>query len=411
MKTFIIIAWRNIWRQKRRSLVVIASIGIGVLAMIISIALMNGFNTQMVENTINTSLGHVAIHRSGYQDNMKLEKNFLPDEKIYSSIRGIKSVKAYAPRVKVQGMVRSSEASEGVFIIGIDPEMEKNVSMMYFYTLKTGGSSFLSDPAGESVLISRSLAKKLDLLIGDKLIVMLQNKKNEIVGIGFTIRGFYVTPIESFDKYMVFVGITKLQEVTGIGGNISEINIITKSRDDVDSTKMKIQSLLNNVGLEVLSWKDMAPNLVSSVELFDNLIWLFFMIIFITVVFSIANTLIMAIMERFHEIGVMKAIGTRPSQVFFLIIFEAINLGFVGLVFGAGIGIVLVTFFSIVGIDLSAFSETMRVWGSGSIIYPVIVTNDLLMSMSIVLMTTILAALYPAVKAAKIKPLEALTYI
>ena len=155
----------------------------------------------------------------------------------------------------------------------------------------------------------------------------------------------------------------------------------------------------------------MAPNLVNAIKLMDKMLLIYYAIFFITVVFSIANTLIMSILERFHEIGVMKSIGTRPSQVFFVVMFEALNLGAVGLLAGLTIGMALILTLSWTGIDFSAFMEAMRQWGAGSIIYPFITLKDFIITTIVVELTSIIAAIYPAIKAARIKPLEALHYI
>ncbi len=411
MKILFRIGWRNLWRNKRRSLVVISSIAVGIFAMILSMGVMNGMNNQMVENTIKTSLGHIAIHRKGFQDDMKLEYHFMPETRIIEAIESDERILAYAPRVKLQGMVRSSESSRGVMLVGIEPEMEKAVSNIYDYTIKKEGSRFLSADDDNAILISKSTADKLDLLVGDKLVVMFQDNDNEIIGVGLEIVGIFQTPIESFDKFVVFLNIKTLQRITGLNSNISELTIVLKNKRTVDRVKEKLISIINNRDLEILSWKDIAPYLVSAVKLFDTIMYIFFMIVFITVIFSVANTLIMAIMERFHEIGVMKSIGTRPSWIFNMVLFEAINLGIVGLVAGIIIGVAITGLLAISGIDLSFYTESMRVFGTGSIIYPAIKTLDIVVATLIVLITTIIAALYPAVKAARIKPLDALHYI
>ncbi len=411
MKILFRIGWRNLWRNKRRSLVVISSIAVGIFAMILSMGVMNGMNNQMVENTIKTSLGHISIHQKGFQDDMKLEYHFMPETRIIEAIESDERILAYAPRVKLQGMVRSSESSRGVMLVGIEPEMEKAVSNIYDYTIKKEGSRFLSADDDNAILISKSTADKLDLLVGDKLVVMFQDNDNEIVGVGLEIVGIFQTPIESFDKFVVFLNIKTLQRITGLNSNISELTIVLKNKRTVDRVKEKLISIINNRDLEILSWKDIAPYLVSAVRLFDTIMYIFFMIVFITVIFSVANTLIMAIMERFHEIGVMKSIGTRPSWIFNMVLFEAINLGIVGLVAGIIIGVAITGLLAISGIDLSFYTESMRVFGTGSIIYPAIKTLDIVVATLIVLITTIIAALYPAVKAARIKPLDALHYI
>jgi len=411
MKIIMMMSWRNLWRNKRRSIVVISSIAVGIFSMIFSMGFMNGMNMQMVENTISTSLGHIAVHRQGFQDNMKLEKNFVPDKDLYSFIGRQESVVAFAPKIRVQGMVRSSEASRGVMVMGINPEKERNVSKIYDYTLKTGDSSFLDDMTEDSILISKQMAARLDLIVGDRLVLMIQDRKSDIVGEGLVVKGLFESPVDSFDKYVVFVGLKKLQSITGLGQGVSEITMIVKDKGTVTPLRNVLRDRFREKGLEVLSWKDMAPNLVRAVALFDTIMYIFFGIVFVTVIFSIANTLIMAIMERFHEIGVMKSIGTRPSKIFFMIIFEAVNLGIVGLIAGIVLGMALNSLLSVTGINLSFYMESMRAWGTGSIIYPVIKGLDIVVAVVIVLFTTLIAALYPAVKAARIKPLDALHYV
>ncbi len=414
MKTFIIMSWRNMWRNKKRSLVVILSIAIGILGMHLSMGFMNSMSMQMIDNTINTSLGHVAIHKKGYQDSMKLDYNFKPEKKYIDTIEQLvkqKKIKAFAPRVKVEGMARSSESARGVLVIGIEPDVEKNVSKLYDYTIKKNGSRYITKSDRNSVLISKYLADKLELSLGDKLVLLIQNKNKKIEGVGLTIVGLYQTPIESFDKYVVYMQLFELKKITGLGENISELTVVTYDKTKALNIRDLLKSKINNTTLEYLSWQDMAPALVKAVELFEGMIAIFFMIVFITVVFSVANTLIMSIMERFHEIGVMKCIGTSPLRIFFMIVFEAVNLGVVGIVAGSFAGVFIVGLFSITGVDLSFYIESMRALGSGSVLYPYLKFNDIVVTVMVVMMTTLIAALYPAVKASRIKPLEALHYI
>jgi putative ABC transport system permease protein len=410
MKILFQLGWRNLWRNKRRSLVVISSIAIGIFAMILSMGIMNGMNNQMVENTIKTSLGHIAIHQKGFQNDMKLKYHFTPNRRMIEAIKKDPRILAFAPRIKLQGMVRSSESSRGVMIVGIDPEKEKSVSNLFEYTLKDEGR-FLETGDENAIMISQTTADKLNLIVGDKLVVMFQDKEDQIVGIGLEIVGLFQSPIESFDKYVVFTTIRTLKETTGLNENISEITLVLKDKDQVDGVKGALREKINDSNLEILSWKDMAPNLVGAVRLFDTMMYFFFIIVFITVIFSVANTLIMAIMERFHEIGVMKCIGTRPSWIFNIVLFEALNLGLVGLFAGIVIGVPVNELLGFTGIDLSFYAESMRMFGTGSIIYPSIKPLDIIVATGIVLATTIIAAIYPAIKAARIKPLEALHYV
>jgi putative ABC transport system permease protein len=405
------LGWRNLWRQKRRSLVVVFSITLGVLMMFFALGIMNGIIAQMLDNSISTKLGHVAITGKGFFNNMRIENNFHPDEKILTALRHEKDVAAFAPRVKAFGMIRSGESSRGVMVLGVSPKVENNVSKINENTLHEEGSRYLDDPEANDILISKSLASKLDVEVGDRIVLLLNNKDNEMQGIGLTVKGLFRTPVEEYDNSVVYMGIKRLQAITNLGDNISEISIVARNKELAEAVKMSLEKSINSPALEIMSWKDMAPNLVKAVKLMDQILLIYYGIFFITVVFSIANTLIMSIMERFHEIGVMKSIGTRPSQVFCIVMFEAFNLGLVGLVVGLVLGYSMILIFSVTGIDFSLFMEAMRQWGAGSIIYPFITMKDLIISILVVELTAIIAAIYPALKAARIKPLEALHYV
>ncbi len=411
MIIFIKLSWRNVWRNKRRSFVVISSIGIGIFTMLIIMAIINGMNYQMIDNTISTSLGHVSIHRKGFQDNIKASYGFIPETGLYERLSKTVGVSGWAPRVKVQGMVRSSEASQGVMITGIDPERERGVSDIYSYTSKENGSEYLKDAAAGDVLVSEKLAEKLDLVTGDRLVIMFQDASDVIKGEALTVTGIFRSPIDSFDKYVIFTGIKKLQKITGLNNQVSEISIRTDTRDDSTMVKSEVSSYISDPEIEARSWQEMAPSIMSAIRLYDAMMFIFFAIIFTTVIFSVANTMIMAVMERFHEIGVMKCIGTRPVNVFIMVVAEAVNLGLAGMTLGLCTGMVFNGVLGVTGLDLSIFSESMRIWGTGSVIYPLVMFKDIAASLIIVFLTAFIAALYPAYKAAKIKPLEALNYL
>jgi ABC-type lipoprotein release transport system permease subunit len=154
MMIYIKLSWRNVWRNKKRSFVVISSISLGVFFMLISMAFVNGMNYQMIDNTISTSLGHVSIHKKGFHDNMKVSYSFNAGTDITGGLNVAKGVAGWAPRVQIQGIIRSSEASQGVVITGIDPDKEKNVSEIFNYLIKNGESEYLDNPAAGDVLIS-----------------------------------------------------------------------------------------------------------------------------------------------------------------------------------------------------------------------------------------------------------------
>jgi ABC-type lipoprotein release transport system permease subunit len=408
IKIVLMIGWRNVFRNKRRSLIVASSIVVGLVVMMFSMAIMNGFNRQMLENTINTSLGHVAIHKKGFFNDMKLALSFVPDNSL-NAITGIQGVECIAQRIKFEAMVQSSRSSQGVLVMGIEPDKEKCVSNIYEYVDKDE-KLYITNSAHNDILISRSLATKLGIGIGDKCVVMLQDIHGVLAAHAFIVKGLYQSPIESFDKYVVYIGIRKAQEISGLGNAISEIIVRCADKDFANSVASSIKSL-NKAFLEVLTWKQMAPNIVQAIKLFDTMMYVFLAIIFISIIFTIANTMIMAIMERYREIGIMKSIGTQPSWIAAIVILEACGLGILGIVAGIVITYLLVAITGTTGINFAFYSQSMRVWGTGTTIYPFLTITNSIVATVIVLLNTIVASLYPAYKAAKIKPIDALHFI
>ncbi|HPV41452.1 MAG TPA: ABC transporter permease [Spirochaetota bacterium] len=412
MKIFLLICWRNLWRHRRRSLIVISSVAIGIFAMMLSMGILNGVYYQAIDNNINIALGHVSVQAKGFRDSMTLRNSFVPDGALNRALAALGGQsKGYAPRLKMQGMLNSSESSKGVIIVGVDPAREKNVSNIRSYISGRDGGTFLPDAESNQICISRDVAEKLDVVPGDSIVVMVQDKNDEMVGVGMTVSGLFQTPIDSINQFTAFVGIRRLQEMTGAGDRISEINIALKDRNRVEETKAVIARAVRSPSLAVLTWKEMAPYLVSSIMVVDAMMYVSFGIIFITIIFSIANTLIMAIMERFHEIGVMKAIGTKPSWIFSMILFESVNLGMIGLGAGIVLSWIIIGILSRVGINFSFHFEAVRAFGSGAVIYPIMRWTDVAAGAVIVMLTTVTAALYPARKGARIEPLEAITFI
>lgn len=412
MKIFFMICWRNLWRHRRRSIIVISSVAIGITAMLLSMGLLNGVSRQAIDNNINISLGHLSIQKKGLRDSMSLKNSFVPDAAMVRAVNARQDrLRGWTRRLKAQGMLNSSESSKGVIIVGVEPGREEGVSSIASYIVRPDGGSFLNETDPNGICISRVAAEKLDVTPGDTIVVMLQDGSGEMSGAGMIVRGIFQTPVDAVDQYVAFVGLKRLQEMTGAGDAVSEINMMLKKRDDADNIKRELSKEVTAPDMAVLTWKEMAPYLVSAMIVMDVMMYVSFSIIFITVIFSIANTLIMAIMERFHEIGVMKAIGTKPSWIFSMIMFESVNLGLVGLAAGIGVSAVILGILSKVGINFSFQSDTFRAMGSGSVIYPAMLLKDVAAAAAIVIVTTVAAAVYPARKGAKIGPLEAITFI
>jgi ABC-type lipoprotein release transport system permease subunit len=420
MLIYIQMSWRNVWRHRKRSAVVIVSIVVGLFAMISTIGIYNGINEQMLENQIASNIGHLSYQRKEYSGNYRAEMLFAEPVQLLAALGADKRVRSFAPRIRIEGMASGSGGARNVIITGIDPSRERALSSIADYTVtgeralrdnRAAGGEYLDDPLAKEVLISTDTAVKLDLMIGERMVLSFVDARGEIIREAFIVKGLFKSPIADYDRLFVFVPIRVMQNLLGAPGLVSEVTAALYQRDDAAPLRAALVSKRDDPQIPLFTWRELAPALVSAIATFNSMMYISFAIVFVTVIFTITNTLIMSVMERFHEIGVMKSIGTPPSAIFVTIIAESFFLGLLGLICGTAVGVIFLAVVGRGGIDFAWFSSAMELWGSGSIIYPILTINDFLAATGIVLQTSLVAALYPAVKAARIKPLDALQYL
>ncbi len=399
---FIRIAWRNIWRNPRRTIVVVSSIAVGLAGCALSMAINLGMMHEMVDTAIATGLGHVQIHAPGWDEQPELELR-LPHgaSSVVPMLDADPDVDAWAPRVRGQGLVASPRASVGVSVLGIDPEREAGVSMIK--SRLTEGEWFDGE---RRMVIGEGLARRLRADVGDKLVVSAQDLEGELTGQAYRISGLFKTPSRDLDEGMALIPIAQAQKLFGLGDAISEVVVVAASRDLVDRMSERLSGEIGNRA-EVRTWEQLEPILVYMVDSFDQMAWITYAAVFIAMAFGIANVLLMAVYERLREIGVMRSIGISRPRVVAMIVFESAVLTALGVVAGA-----LLTFVGVYllrdGIDISAFANELDAYGIATRIVPLVRTSDFTMPILIATVTAALASLWPALRAARAQPAEAL---
>lgn len=400
------LAWRNIWRNKRRSSIVLGSIIIGAIAIIFLDAFMAGWLNQMLRNQINLNTSHVQIHKNGFNDN-KVAQNFMPD---YSEVENIikenKHVLHYSKRTITFGLLSSASNSSGVYVYGVDHKAEGEVSLIKSSIVKgtylTGGE--------REITIGTKLAEKLNVDLGDKVVIMVNTPDGSIGSDVFRITGLFKTPSSEYDKSYIYINIPNAQRMMEIADNIYEYAIVTDSYDHANLVRDQIQSKLDD-RYEVFSYIDLLPMLVMQVSLMDEFMGTFYMIIGLAMIFGIINVMLMAVFERIHEFGVLMSIGMKNRKLFSMVITEAMLLGIFGTLIGIVIGTLLLWPVSINGLNLSDFASSLDAVGIGSIIYPELVIGKVITTLLIIPFMTILGAIYPAYRTIKLEPVYALRYV
>jgi ABC-type lipoprotein release transport system permease subunit len=405
MNLMLKLAWRNLWRNKRRSLVVIAAIVSGLWGMVFMIAISEGMMQEMVKTSIESGVGHVQIHRRGFMDNLDVNKNVRDPDYFIKKFEATPHIGAYSRRVKVMGLVSSPEASSGILLWGIDSQTEPAVSAVKRW-LRDG--EFLSGVHGE-IYIGRSLADKLNVDLDDKIVLMSQGLSTEIGSAAYRVAGIFESSSPEFDKFNLYVNLTDAQELLSMGSRVSEIVIVTDDINNVDAVVSSLRGELEISRLEVLSWKDVLPVIVEMIAMFDGFNYVIYIIFVIAMAFGIVNTILMSVLERTREIGVLMAIGTRPRQVFWEVVWEGLVLGGLGIVVGWAFTALCYAIISKTGIDLSLWAKSLRYMGGiGAILYPIITIENIVKSTLSVFCAAAFSSLYPAIKIMRLTPVKAI---
>jgi len=402
------LAWRNIWRNRRRSAIIILAIAVGLAGVIVYEAFMVGMAVQMVENIVGTSLGDLQVHRRGFRESRALELT-IDDPKLLQVVQETEHVAAAAPRVRAQGLISSARAAARVEILGIDPTAEPAVSTVARSLVR---GRFLAAGDERAIYLGEALAKKLKIALGRKVVLLAQGLAPEMGSDAFHLVGTFKTASPDFDKVTVYIPLAAAQELLSLDGKISEIVVRVDQQRNLEQVDAALGAKLDpNIYYEVLTWKELAPDLVQMKQLWEGMLYLFAVVIYIAMVFGVTNTMLMAVAERTRELGVMLALGTRPGRIFRLILLETTLMGLVGVALGGAASLGLTWWLALRGLDLGWFVRGLEFMNLGRIIYPVLTPSVLLISGSSALVAAVLAALWPAWRAVRLEPVEALRYV
>jgi ABC-type lipoprotein release transport system permease subunit len=400
------IAWRNIWRSKLRSAVVILAIASGLVGGLFSSAWMNGMAIQRVKNTFELETAHIQFHNPDFIDNFDVRKTIISTAEKLKELSRTEGVKAVTSRLKISAMAATANKNMGVTIIGVNPKTEKEVFGIYKKIDSVSGN-FLDTNKKNTIVISRALAKELKVRLKSKIVLTFQDYNGEITGAAFKVTGIFKTDNSTWDKMHVFVKDVDLGNVLELPVDQShEIDILLNDYLQASVVSDQLQKEYPDILIE--DWSKIQPYLSFLSEYMDIMMGVFMMIILGALGFGIINTMLMVILERTKELGMLMAIGMTKKRVFIMIMYETIFLALVGGLMGEVLSMFLIKYFGKAGIDLSSMAEGLESVGYSAITYPFLETYRYLQITILVLITGILASVYPAIKALKLNPAEAL---
>ena len=401
------IAWRNIWRNKSRSLVVISSIIIGVWAGIFILSFAWGLYKNNIDESVYRQLSHIQIHHPNFSEDNDSKFTISNTDEIVKKLQSDNRIASVSYRVITTGMITSPTTASGVKIYGINPSSEVTQIRLNEYVRE--GTYFDSGKENE-ILIGEKLAKKLKVKLKSKVVLTFTNTESEIISGAFRIGGIYRSKNISLDEVNVYVQQKHLQELLELKLTESnEIAILVNNEKQLDTIKNFSIGVVPQGKIE--DWKALSPELNIIIESFNLYTYIISGIILLALTFGIINTMLMSVLERIRELGMLMAIGLNKRKIFIMIMLETIYLTLIGTPIGLLIGWLTVTTLGKTGINLSMFSEGLASYGFSSVIYPALDQDKYVIIITMCLVTAILSAIYPGYKALQLNPSEAIRKI
>jgi len=400
------LAWRNLWRNHRRTLIMLLAIVLGTWAMIFMTALMRGMVSQMVADGISVLPGHVQVHHPDYRDDPSIANLISISDAELSERFGTANFPAWATRIRVPAVITSEYESRGVTLLGVDPLQERGLTFVDYDAVE---GRFLESADDTGIVIGRKLATTLNTKVGKRIVLMSQDPENEIADRGFRVVGLFDANVQAYEENYVFAGKTTTQKMLRVGDQVSELVVLGDDFRDVEAEYNKTVELIDGRA-EVKRWIDLDAYLGTMLNVMDGFVLVWIVVIFLALSFGLVNTLVMAVFERVREIGLMLALGMRPINILGQIIVESLMLLAIGLAIGTALAWAAVQPMKD-GVDLSIVGDGMEMWGMSSTLYPELLLSDVILAHVVVLLLGFLASLSPAWRAAQYEPIEAITKV
>ncbi len=404
MWLYIKLAWRNIFRNKRRTVIASTAIGIALACLLFFDSFIIGLEHNMIASATSSFLGHAQIHRQEFRHTQEPAYTINNPDQIMQSLKQETIVEAYTPRTLSIGMITSAANLNSVLIVGVDPQAEKAVSKVDDAVRK---GDFFKGQKPQDIVIGSELAEILEVSLGERVVLTLaQAESGDLSQDMFRVSGIYHFGVREMDSGMVFIHIKKAQDMLNISGQVHEIAIKFKSLQYASDDNLAFWSKYSHNGNEALSWGELLPDLKGVFEMTGVFRSVMSLLLMFVVIFGIVNTLFMSLYERMFELGVLRAVGTRPWGVMKLMICESGALAVLSIAVGLFLGLIITGLFTITGIDYRGIEFAGSV--IQEVVFPVMKPFQFIIYPIGLLLFMVLVGLYPAVVAARMSIADAI---
>ena len=405
-------AWRNIWRNSRRSVLTILAIVFATMLLVFMLSFQFGSYDTMINTAVKIHTGHVQVQAEGYTDKMDIRLVVPNPGAVDDVIKDIPGIEAYTSRANAFSLVSSSDRTYGVLLTGIDPEREAKVSTLKKLVQR---GEYLAQEDTDMALVGELLARNLKVDIGDELVALGQGRDGSVAASVLKVKGIFSSGEDKFDRNSVQMPLGYFQDVFSMRGAVHEMVVLGRSLEDVKKIKKElgagVRSIDNDGNLVVLDWAELMPGIVQSIKLDLVSGLIMYVILIVVVAFSILNTFLMAIFERTREFGVLMAIGMTPGRLMKSLFLESATITLIGIILGIISGGMITWYYQVHGILISGAAELLSQYGLPERMYPQLSVLSVSIGAGIVLIITILTAIYPVLKVRRLRPVEAMTAV
>ena len=419
------LAWRNIWRHPRRSGLTIAAIAFAAFLLVFMITLQLGSYDMMIENNLSVLTGHFQVQRQGYLDKPKMRSTIAQAQSLAETLRQINGIHDLAVRANGFALVASEQRTYGTQIIGVETAHETQLSTI---PGRIQSGQFLSSDNAQEVIIGEALARNLKVKVGDELTFLGSGRDGSIAAAVLPITGIFNSGISEIDRGLIEMPLTTFQEIFSMGESAHLLVGMVKNFNDLETVLAQVHTHLSDqarlqttrhhsesqslkahwADLVVLDWNTLVPGLRQMIEADKINGWFMYGCLILIVTFSILNTFLMAVLERTREFGVMLALGTKPLFIGKLVMLESCLLTLVGLAIGLFIGTAITLYYYVYGFSYPGMAELGAEFGLSDTITPQLSILAFTLGPTAILVFTLIASLYPALRIRLLKPVDAM---
>jgi ABC-type lipoprotein release transport system permease subunit len=386
------LAWRNLWRNKRRTLITSASVFFAVFLAILMRGFKHGVMVHLINSVLHSYTGYVQVHEKGYWDNKTFDYSMAADDSVFSKIKNIKQVKGIIPRLESFSLASSGEKTKGVITVGIDPVLENEFTQLEKKIIS--GRYFSNKDTG--VLLSERLSKYLGLNTNDSIVLLSQGYQGMGANGIYRVIGIVKLPAPEFDNQMVFMPMPVAQEYYSAQGRLTSVIVDLENPQDMDKTIKKINKAINNGPFEVMSWKEMLIELYQQYVSNEGSGLIIISFLYLIVGFGVFGTVLMMIAERRHEFGIMITVGMQRIRLMRLVGIELFYICFMGLFFGFLFSVPIVGYFHFYPIHMGAeMARSYAAFGMDAILPTAWQLDYMLQQVYIVFAIVLVVLIYP----------------